>query len=199
MFLPPPAVKTVRDLIYWQYAKIIAHSAGMGKRNYRFVMKKYLELRSGEIFWNSVREYVKEMERADQCIYCGSKASLTLEHLFPRRLGGPDDEKNLVRVCKRCNSAKGGRRLYEYWTVREGLDSAKYQIPRIAEGKYLKFLYELFEEKGFLDYRIEDIVEGVCPICDLTNLCIENRSKHRLSPLCLDGIATLCLRERPNM
>ena len=29
----PPAIKCVRDLIYWQYAKIISDSAGMGKKN----------------------------------------------------------------------------------------------------------------------------------------------------------------------
>ncbi len=32
--LPPPAVKTVRDLLFWQYAKIISNSAGEGKGNY---------------------------------------------------------------------------------------------------------------------------------------------------------------------
>jgi hypothetical protein len=28
--LPPSAVKSVRDLIFWQYAKIISESAGAG-------------------------------------------------------------------------------------------------------------------------------------------------------------------------
>jgi len=27
--MPPRAVKTIRDLIFWQYAKIIAESAGL--------------------------------------------------------------------------------------------------------------------------------------------------------------------------
>lgn len=60
--MPPPAVKTVRDLIFWQYAKIIAESAGMGKRNWRFVMRKFKQLQEGEMFWNEIREYVKERE-----------------------------------------------------------------------------------------------------------------------------------------
>jgi hypothetical protein len=38
--LPPSAVKTVKDLIFWQYAKIIADSAGIGKKDYGFVMAK---------------------------------------------------------------------------------------------------------------------------------------------------------------
>ncbi len=45
---PPPAIRSVRDLIYWQYAKIIADSAGMGKRNYRFVMNRFKKLQGEE-------------------------------------------------------------------------------------------------------------------------------------------------------
>ncbi len=60
--MPPPAIKTMRDLLLWQYAKIIADSAGMGKRNWRFVMNRFKKLQGGEIFWNEIREYVKEHE-----------------------------------------------------------------------------------------------------------------------------------------
>jgi hypothetical protein len=31
--MPPKAVRNLRDLLYWQYAKIIAESAGLGKSN----------------------------------------------------------------------------------------------------------------------------------------------------------------------
>lgn len=48
--MPPPVVKTVRDLIFWQYAKIIAESAGFGKRNYGFVMKSFKSLRRVKFF-----------------------------------------------------------------------------------------------------------------------------------------------------
>jgi len=34
--MPPAAVRTMNDLMYWQYAKIIAESAGMGKRKWPF-------------------------------------------------------------------------------------------------------------------------------------------------------------------
>lgn len=36
--MPPPAFKTPKDLIFWQYAKIISESAGVGKKKYAFVM-----------------------------------------------------------------------------------------------------------------------------------------------------------------
>jgi hypothetical protein len=47
--MPPAVVKSVKDLIYWQYAKIIAESAGIGKKDYGFVMNKFKQLKQGEI------------------------------------------------------------------------------------------------------------------------------------------------------
>lgn len=193
--MPPPAVKTVRDLIYWQYAKIIAHSAGMGKKNFRFVMNRFKRLQQKEIFWNEIREYVKEHEARSECIFCGARGSLTIEHLFPKSLRGPQNEKNVVRVCRKCNSAKGARRPYEWYTITGGLQKAKYDVPRIAEGKYLKLVFEILQEEGFLDLSIHDLITQVCPDCDLGEMCEKERSVGKLSPLCLDGIVTLCLRK----
>jgi len=110
--LPPRAVKTIQDLIFWQYAKIISQSAGYGKKQFGFVMNRFKKLTSGEINWStSIREYVKEREKKDVCIYCGKKKDLTLEHILPRSRGGPDTTDNAVFVCKACNSSKGDKRL----------------------------------------------------------------------------------------
>ena len=81
--MPPAAVRTLNDLMYWQYAKIIAESARMGKRQWPFVMDRFKKLRSGEIAWDSIREYVKEREDTRRCIYCERSADLTLDHLIP--------------------------------------------------------------------------------------------------------------------
>ena len=32
-----------------------------------------------------------------------------MDHVIPRRLGGLDDDGNLVSSCKKCNLSKGGR------------------------------------------------------------------------------------------
>jgi len=194
--MPPSGVKTIEDLIFWQYAKIIAESAGFGKMNYGFVMTKYRQLQKGEIFWNEIREYVKEKENKDQCIFCGSKTGLTIDHLLPRCLNGPDDEKNVIWICKNCNSSKGSKRLYEFWTIKNGLKGAKYQVPRIAEGQYLKFVYEILKEKDLLDLDIKQIRKQICPKCDIKELCIKQKTEGKLSPLCLDGILTLCFTTR---
>ncbi len=46
------------------------------------------------------------------CQYCGSKDSdLTLDHIYPRHLGGPHSWDNLVACCKRCNNTKGWKTI----------------------------------------------------------------------------------------
>jgi len=82
--MPPLAVRTLRDLIFWQYAKIISESAGFGKRSYGFVMNRFKKLQSGEIEWSSsIREWIREREEPDRCIYCGAKKKLTVDHMIP--------------------------------------------------------------------------------------------------------------------
>jgi hypothetical protein len=177
--MPPSAVKSIRDLILWQYAKIISESAGAGKKQYGFVMDRFKKLASGEIVWStSIREYVKEREKPQECIYCGNKTNLTLEHILPRSRGGPDTPDNAVMVCKSCNSSKGDKRLYEWY----GLDR-RYELPRIAEGKYLKLLYALNEQKGTLD--ASDMATQLCPKCNMTAKCPE---KAKLTVYCLEGL-----------
>lgn len=45
------------------------------------------------------------------CLTCGSKDDLTLDHIVPWSLGGPDSEDNLQTLCVSCNSRKGDRVL----------------------------------------------------------------------------------------
>jgi hypothetical protein len=67
--LPPAAVKTVRDLLNWQYAKLIARSAGY-EGKYGFIIERFKKLQSGEMNWSgSIREYIKEREVTGECIY----------------------------------------------------------------------------------------------------------------------------------
>ena len=141
-------------------------------------MNRFKALQLGEISWStSIREYIKEREKPDICIYCGSKSDLTLEHILPRSRGGPDTPDNAVWVCRKCNSSKGSKRLYEWYEL-----DRRYEVPRIAEGKYLKLLYSMHEENGTLD--ICDVSE-LCGCCDLFKKCPE---KKKLTVYCLEGI-----------
>ncbi len=145
--MPPPAIKTIGDLIYYQYAKIMAQSAGMGK-NYRFIMDRVERLRSGQIkMSDALREIKKQFKEAERkCEFCGGTKELSFDHIIPHSRGGPDSAENLVLACRGCNSSKGDKGLYEWY----GLDR-KDGLPRIVAGKYLKLLYELHESKGTLD------------------------------------------------
>ena len=141
-------------------------------------MDRFSKLRNGGISWStSIREYVKEREKKDVCIYCGSKRDLTLEHILPRSRGGPDITDNAVWVCRKCNSSKGSKRLYEWYGLKN-----RYKVPRIAEGKYLKLLYSMHEELGTLE--VHD-VSRLCGKCDLYEKCPE---KEKLTVYCLEGM-----------
>ncbi len=75
-----------------------------------------------------------------------------------------------------------------------GLKAAWYDVPRLAEGKVLKLLYELFDEADVLGVTEEDLHVRFCPECDLGPVCRLGDSDGKLSPLCLDGVATAVLR-----
>jgi 5-methylcytosine-specific restriction endonuclease McrA len=41
------------------------------------------------------------------CQYCGSRTSLTVDHVIPRSKGGPSSWDNIVASCAPCNRRKG--------------------------------------------------------------------------------------------
>lgn len=145
--MPPTAVKTVRDLLFWQYAAIMTGAATGDKRKWALRMSFLGKLQRGDIVWStSVSEWLLEMENPRVCIYCGQEGTLTTEHILPRSRGGENVPDNVVRVCKSCNSSKSAKGLYEWKSLEHKNDHS-----RIAEGKYLKYLYSLFEQRSLLD------------------------------------------------
>jgi 5-methylcytosine-specific restriction endonuclease McrA len=44
-----------------------------------------------------------------ECVYCGSKKDLTLDHVLPKSRGGGNDWTNLVTSCFKCNLKKGNK------------------------------------------------------------------------------------------
>jgi len=185
--MPPGAVKTVRDAIFWQYAKLIAKSAGMGiesKESRAFQMSTFKKLQSGEMHWSTtIREYLRERENPNECVYCGAEGKLTVEHLLPKSCGGEDTTDNVVMVCAECNSKKGKKKLYEYFTEKN-----RDKVPRIAEGKYLKMMYELNEKLGTLDIGKKELTEKLCPKCSLKQNCIDEGHENKLTVYCIEGL-----------
>jgi hypothetical protein len=167
--MPPKYVTTVRQLIFWEYAKLIARAAGF-ENNYGFIVSRYKKLLSGEISWSStIRDYERELEKGRVCIYCGARTGLTTDHIIPVSRAGVDPRvadllnspDNCVCACKHCNASKGDRDVFEwYGPERVG------EIPKLVVSKFLKLAYRLHETQGTLDLR-DPNMDGVLDIYDL--------------------------------
>ena len=159
--MPPSSVKTVEDLIFWEYAKMIADSAKMGN-NYRFIVSCWKKLKKGEINRSSTKkEWLHEQNlEKRQCIYCGSVENLQTEHIIPKSRGGPDIAENLVNSCRDCNLKKGTKNIFEFCVLEQK------PVPRIAKGKYLKLVYDEHQRCGTLN-ETDINMDGVLDIFDL--------------------------------
>jgi Pyruvate/2-oxoacid:ferredoxin oxidoreductase delta subunit len=155
-------VKTVRELIFWEYANLIAKAAGFEK-NYRFIMSRYQMLRTGKMKMSGVVRDDRKMLGCEKCcIYCGSTENLSLDHIIPLSKGGPDIISNQVYACRSCNSSKGSKDIF-YWY---GIER-KEEIPPMVISKYLKLVYDFHEQRGTLD--LADInLDGKLDVMDLS-------------------------------
>ncbi|MDH4209102.1 MAG: HNH endonuclease [Anaerolineae bacterium] len=166
---PPKSVDTVRRFIHWQYAVLIARSAGF-EGNYGFVVSRYKKLESGEMTWSSsVRDYERDMDKGQICVYCGSTTGLSTDHIVPTSRGGVDQRivapldssDNCVRARKSCNSGKGDRDVFEWYGPERVAD-----IPKLVLSKFLKLTYRLHETQGTLDLK-DPNMDGTLDIYDL--------------------------------
>ncbi len=175
--MPPPDVHSIKDLIFWQFAKILADNAGLTKSHYPAVKERFFKLKSGEIAWpDSVREFIRKSEDPARCIYCGRKTILKNDRLLSLSRSGSYNGDNTIRVCLSCSSSKGEKRLYEWY----GIDHRD-TIPKVAESKYLNLIYALHYKRGTLN---ESSMKALCGSCDMYSLCPE---KATLSVYCLEG------------
>ena len=156
---PDREVKTIQDLIFYQYAKIIARRAFSipnGKeakqKHYGFIKKTFLELKNGIKSWSDItREDWQFVEAEKKCIYCSTEHDLHREHIIPRSLHIKSECEtcsiiqsihNQVWACKQCNSTKGTLGLYEFFKLKYPKEKKFYDIlPPLLEKKYLKTIY----------------------------------------------------------
>lgn len=156
--MPPPYVKTIRQLIYWEYAELMAEAAGIPK-NYGFIVNRYKALETGKIKMSPIDREDKKLIGHKKCIYCGSPRHLSFDHLIPKSKGGPDNIHNQVLACKKCNTSKSNKDIFEWYKDKE-------KIPRIVKGKYLKLVYEFHNKMGSLD-RADMNKDGKLDVMDL--------------------------------
>lgn len=70
--------------------------------------KRRKALLLGEGFAGSDWKLLKQTFR-NECAYCGSSASLTIDHVTPLTAGGKHEASNIVPACTRCNCSKNNR------------------------------------------------------------------------------------------
>jgi hypothetical protein len=167
--MPPKHVQTVRQLIYWQYAELIARSAGF-EGNYGFITSRYKKLLSGEMKWSSpIKDKKNEIEKGCCCAYCGAGDALSMDHIIPTSRGGIDPRitkllesaDNTVFACRSCNSQKSDKDVFE-WFGRERAG----EIPKLVLSKFLKLAFDMHETQGTLDLK-DPNMDGVLDIYDL--------------------------------
>lgn len=143
-------MKTYRDLIFYEWAKAIARSAGM-KGTFAFIMDRMSKLKEGDLQMSTIvrEDRLMAVEGRRACAYCGTAENLTWDHLIPTNRGGPDTISNHVPACSACNSSKGDRDAIEWYRSRKGAEN-----PRLVWGKYLKLSYETWKANGQLEHPL---------------------------------------------
>jgi predicted CopG family antitoxin len=181
--MPPPYIKTIREEIYYEYAKLISRSAFNSRIEYGLVINKMKELKDGKIsISDTIREWQKEQQLPRECVYCGSRNDLTTDHLIPKNRGGDDSADNLVIACTHCNSARGNKGVFEWL----GLEK-KDKLHRLVAGKYLKQLLKIHEAAGTLDIPKTEL-NKLCNKCPLPDVCERWGTVGEMTCFCLESI-----------
>ncbi|HUT86342.1 MAG TPA: HNH endonuclease [Elusimicrobiales bacterium] len=184
--MPDRDVKTIKDQIFFQYAKIIARSAfgcANGKeaksKHYGFIKKTFRELQSGKKSWSDIVREDKQFVQSDKkCIYCDGLENLQWEHLVPKSININSRCKTCERIlgihnqiwaCSRCNGAGGkwNKGLYTFFKSRLSREKKFFDvIPPLAEKKYLKTIYYCHQCAGTLENGDID-GDGLITVLDL--------------------------------
>ena len=67
---------------------------------------KYIKYQTRGLRANRTRIYKRD---SHECVYCGSKKDLTLDHVLPKSRGGGNEWTNLVTSCFKCKLKKGNK------------------------------------------------------------------------------------------
>lgn len=182
--MPDRDVKTIRDLIFYQYAKIVAKralaegSAAEAKRShYGFVKHTFRQLRDGTKTWSAITREDWQLVESDRlCAYCGSERQLQREHIVPRSVrikpgcatcDALQGIHNQVLACSECNRIKGTNGLYQFYRTRFPGNAKFYdRIPPLIEKKYLKTMFNCHQCAGTLDACDPD-GDGVISVADI--------------------------------
>lgn len=183
--MPPGYVKTIREEILFEYAKVISRSVYQGRLEWGFVARQFMELRDGPMaaVSGASHEWQSEAELPHQCAYCGATEYLQVDHLVPRSHGGADSAENRVWACRDCNESRSDRGVYE-WLGLERKDDLHCQVA----GKYLQGLLALHEAAGTLEIDKSRLKRLLCVRCGVGDACRKWKKEGQLSCFCLESV-----------
>jgi hypothetical protein len=183
-FMPPKFVKTIREELYYEYAKLICRSVyGSVEANRGFITNRFKDLRDGIMtISGTIREWQKEQELPKECVFCRATENLQTDHLIPRSRGGLDVADNLVLACQKCNISRNDQGIYAWLGLKD-----KDDLHRLVAGKYLKELFELHESRGTLEIGVDNL-ELLCPACKNPPVCRRWNKVGQLTCFCLESI-----------
>ncbi|MEJ5259162.1 MAG: HNH endonuclease [Anaerohalosphaeraceae bacterium] len=183
--MPPKYVKTIRQELYYEYAKLICRSVyGRVEPHRGFVTDRYKKLQDGRItISGTIREWQREQELPRQCVFCSSAENLQTDHLIPRSRGGADSADNLVPACAACNASRGEQGVFAWLGLKE-----KDRLHRLVAGKSLKELFDLHERCGTLDVDTDTLPSRLCPVCKNPPVCRRWNKTGQLTCFCLEAV-----------
>ena len=141
----PSAIVTIREVILWEYARLLSEEALGDRNNWRLTLHYFEKLNSNKNRWAYILKKEVSLD-PNRCAYCDVEGELTISRIVPKKMCPLIEAHNIIRTCKRCNVVKGDKDLVEWWFF-EGRD----KIPRAVLAKYLKILYACHECNGTSD------------------------------------------------
>lgn len=182
--MPPKYVKTIKEELYYEYAKLICRSVyGSVEANRGFITNCFKDLRDGrKTISGTIREWQREQEAPKVCVFCGAAENLQTDHLIPRSRGGADAADNVVWTCGQCNQSRNNRGVFAWLGLKE-----KDHLHRLVAGKYLKELFDLHEGRGTLDIGVDNLAT-LCPTCKNPAVCQQWGKVGELTCFCLESV-----------
>ena len=83
----------------------------------------YIKHKARNIKPNRMKVYKRDNH---ECVYCGSKKHLTLDHVLPKSRGGTNEWTNLVTCCSKCNRQKDNKTPEE---AKMSMNKSAYEPP----------------------------------------------------------------------
>ena len=159
--MPKKKRSTVKEYLYWSYANLAMAHTAVGRKqkeydsfNYKIRARLFKGLIDGSMDIKTIFDDEKiKLASGQQCSYCGSENSLSLDHLFPKKLGGKDSGDNLIYACKSCNSSKGKKDLMEWMNFNDTFP------PLLILRRYLKLVIMYCIKENLMEKSVEELEE----------------------------------------